>query len=460
MNSDTMTKNLTIKLLAGLLLSFVTLACAKPFTPSVPEADELVPVMFSADCATKSTGITDSSEDNIARWAVFAFGADGSRSASSSTDATPVVLHLKSGLKYTIAAVVNYPETGPGALNMQAIRTLPDLSWKVALLSDNAPGHLLMYGEDVFVPSPSEPGTAAKSKSINVTRLVSRIEVRRISVDFSSQPSLSGKALLLRRIFITNAYRTTTYGADYTYADISFDRASWYNTMGLHRGESSIAQLDNLLGDLDLDVSISDGDSYAAEHVYYAIPNPLPSGLDSRDCSLWSARCSRLVLECELDGSACYYTVTLPPMKRNVIYSAGNILITGRGASDPEATESTVDPVITYTLEITKSGGSPAGGLKIAAGSSLQLKAILRRFADGVLSETLDVTSSVSWSASSVPEGNASVNSAGVVSGINAGPAIIGAKYSPDGSPELSASVPISVITWSDDWEDDPEIEL
>jgi hypothetical protein len=147
-------------------------------------------------------------------------------------------------------------------------------------------------------------------------------------------------------------------------------------------------------------------------------------------------------------------------MKRNVIYSAGNILITGRGASDPEATDSTVDPVITYTLEITKSGGSPAGGLKIAAGSSLQLKAILRKFADGVLSETLDVTSSVSWSASSVPEGNASVNSAGVVSGINAGPAIIGAKYSPDGSPELSASVPISVITWSDDWEDDPEIEL
>ena len=460
MNSDLMTIQLKIKLLAGSLLTILAGACAKPLPFREPEKEDLVPVLFSAGCNTKTVHPDAQGESRIARWTVFAFGADGSKASGSSSRGDGLVLHLKADMPYRIAAVANYPESGPGTLNHNDIRGAGELAGKTALLSDNAPGQLMMYGEETFIPHSSGPGEPAAEKTVSVTRLVSRIEVRKISVDFSSRADLAGKTLLLRGIFITNAYRTSCYGYDYSYADLSSDRNAWYNTMGWHRGETAISELDMLLGDSELDIPIADGGSYTEEHVFYAFPNPLPSGLDSRDCSLWSPRCSRLVLECELDGSACYYTVTLPPMKRNVIYSAGNILITGRGASDPEATDSTVDPVITYTLEITKSGGSPAGGLKIAAGSSLQLKAILRKFADGVLSETLDVTSSVSWSASSVPEGNASVNSAGVVSGINAGPAIISAKYSPDGSPELSASVPISVITWSDDWEDDPEIEL
>ena len=363
-------------------------------------------------------------------------------------------------MPYRIAAVANYPESGPGTLNHNDIRGAGELSGKTALLSDNAPGQLMMYGEETFIPHSSGPGEPAAEKTVSVTRLVSRIEVRKISVDFSSRADLAGKTLLLRGIFITNAYRTSCYGHDYSYADLSSDRNAWYNTMGWHRGETAISELDMLLGDSELDIPIADGGSYTEEHVFYAFPNPIPPGLDSREIFPWSSRRTRLVIAGEIEGTIGYYTVTLPPMARNVIYSAGDILITGRGASDPEAIDSTAAPVITYTLEVTKSGGTPAVGLKIAVGGSHQLKAVLRTFADGILSDTRDVTASALWSAASSPEGNAAVSLSGLVSGLRPGPAVISAAYSPEGGPTLSASVPISVITWSDDWEDDPEIEL
>ena len=81
MNSDLMTIQLKIKLLAGSLLTILAGACAKPLPFREPEKEDLVPVLFSAGCNTKTVLPDAQGESRIARWTVFAFGADGSKAS-------------------------------------------------------------------------------------------------------------------------------------------------------------------------------------------------------------------------------------------------------------------------------------------------------------------------------------------------------------------------------------------
>lgn len=339
--------------MAGLLSG----SCAK----TLPEEDinaptgtgPLVEVVFSAldtkdQPLTRLSGISSGDEQSVGRWAVFAFDNESGWFAyATSASGSPVTLNLRAQRSYTCYGIVNYPTSGAGVFNPSSVRSASDLTGKVAYLSDNAAASLLMFGSAPVTPAVTEYDPEAGSApsvqtAISVSRLVSRIDVSGIRVDFSEKPYLAEKTFTLRHIYITNAYRTSRYGTDYSDAEISASRSSWYNTMGWHRGETAVSGIDALLSDRGINAVLTAGSPYTSSHSFYLFPNPHPKASDNHDITEWTKRSTRIILEATIDDDTVYYQITLPAMERNHIYSAQNIVIRGRGSNDPERMD--IDP--------------------------------------------------------------------------------------------------------------------
>lgn len=331
-----------------ILLGVLLLSCTKPIQSEVPgttpeQGQELVTVLFSAsgNRKTKVTAVSDAEECAIGRWSVFAFeNGSGHVRWESSADGTPLPLQLIAGRSYTCYAIVNYPITGTGAFDPSSIRNSGDLTDKIAYLGDNLKSALLMFGGTVITPV----ADATENVTINVRRLVSRIDLRGLQVDFSGKPGLESKTFTLRGVYVTNAYRTTRYGDDYTFPELSPTRSAWYNSGGWHRGESPVQSIDVLLGDRDINTVVSAGFPYTVNHSFYTFPNPTELADDIRTMTSWTRRCTRLVIEASIGSDIVYYAITVPAMVRNRIYAASNVVIRGRGSNDPE--EIDIDPEI------------------------------------------------------------------------------------------------------------------
>ena len=351
-----MKEHLTLlRLLA--LAALAAAGCAKPLPDIDPTAPTgtgpLVEVVFSASdggdgVLTRATGLTPAHEQAVGRWAVFAFDDEsGWYACATSASGTSVSISLRAGRSYTCYALVNYPVTGAGAFNPAAVKAPSDLTGKLAYLSDNALSSILMYGSVPLTPQAADydPGSGtvpSVQTTVSVSRLVSRIDVLRVGVDFSDKPHLAAKTFTLRHIYVTNTYRTTRYGSDYSYAELSASRSAWYNTMGWHRGESAEAGMDLLLGDRGIDAVLTPSAPHTVQHSFYVFPNPTPRSADHHETDEWSRRSTRIILEATSGDDTVYYQVNLPAMERNHIYSAQSIVIRGRGSNDPELMD--VDP--------------------------------------------------------------------------------------------------------------------
>lgn len=368
MNRTILTRFTKAAIAAAIL--FTAGSCAKPLDWDDPEGiydGEMVTVTFSAtgEGDTKATGITPASEKVITNWAVFAFdNSDGWFRYETSATAGDIPMKLWAGRNYTCYAIANYSTTGSGAFNPSTVRSASDLLSKVAYLGDNSVGHLMMFGSKPVTPTarpvdPLNPGGDVGSDpvTIGVARLISRIDVPEIRVDFSAKPYMAGVTFTLRAIYVTNAYRTSRYGSDYLASELSADRTAWYNSGGWHRGESAVASFDALLGDRNINTVVSASSPYQTSHSYYAFPNATTKGNDDHTMvtNFWSQRCTRIVIEATLDSDTVYYQITVPAMERNMIYSANNVVIRGRGSNDPEVID--IDPdVISVDLSVSPYG--------------------------------------------------------------------------------------------------------
>lgn len=339
-----------LQLIKKLVFLLLLLSCARPLPPLTDTPEEMgswVEVLFQAGDGTKTEVPGDVSESNISRWAVFAFDdASGWFRYATSLSASGIPLKLLVGHAYTCFAIVNYPTSGTGAFLPSTVRTPADLTDKIAYLGDNGNGSLLMFGAESVLLTDEVPTT----QTIHVTRLVSRIDVTRVAVDFSAKPELAAKTFTLKHIYITNAYRTTRYEADYSPSQLSSSRASWYNSGGWHRGEAAETGMDALLGKRDINTVITAGTPYTNRCTFYAFPNAIPLSDDTHQMDVWEKRCTRIVLEATLDGETLYYQVNVPEMARNHIYSASDIVILGRGSRDPEIIDIPDDDSLVITV--------------------------------------------------------------------------------------------------------------
>lgn len=358
-------KNLTLAAAAA-LAAMVVFSCAKPLPDDPGESFEdgvVVPFLIRTDEGTKTTGVSLSNEERLVRWTVFVFDDSGWYRWGTSTGSEVVRLTLHAGRTYRCYALVNYATSGTSAFDPESVRTESDITGKVAYLGDNATDRLMMYGGPVEITPTAtyydplgENPTEYATKIIDVKRIVSRIDVSGVSVDFSTKPVLASKTFTLKHIYVDNIYRTTRFGSDYAYGDLSATRSSWYNTGGRHRGESAVTSIDLLVEDRDVNrVLTTGGAAYSTVHSFYVFPNTTPLGSDQRQMGAWTRRCARVVLEATIDAETVYYAVTVPDMLRNHIYTAANIVIHGRGSNDPELLDYD-DDVLDVTFSVSADG--------------------------------------------------------------------------------------------------------
>ena len=304
---------------ALLLGVFLLAGCHRAALPG----EEGVDVVFSILGEETRVMGTDG-ERAVDDWTLLLYRDGRLVDAGTSVSGSSIRKKLVTG-DYTAFAVVNPPLS----FVPTGYPELSSLEAAESALVHNTPGRLVMAGSRTLsVPVP-DGGT----QRIGVDRLVCKAGIRKISVRFTD-PILAARPFILKGIYLTNCYGKSRYVDDLESADIASDAALWHNRMG-YRSESAV---NGLLAETGLSIPVTSESPHTQEHFFYYYPNPLPEALDSRS-GTWSQRRTRLVIEAEIGGQIYYYTISLPPSRRNKTYIIEEAAIRKLGSRDPEKDE-------------------------------------------------------------------------------------------------------------------------
>ncbi len=314
-------------LLAAALAAVLVSCQGLPEGPS----DGLAEVTFSLEGApTKAVGLVASNESRIDHWAIMIFNTANAAEHywKASSTAGSISCYVGAGKSYRAYAIVNYPLYGASYFDPSEVDSEDDLKYWVSDLGGNAFDALVMFGSESL-------GTVSSntSRTIGVSRLVSKVGIQKITRSFSD-PSQAARPFTIKRIYLTNVLLEGYLSRDYTSAEIASDGDFWYNALSWH-GSGTISSLDAFTADTGIGASLPNGSSYTTEHFFYAYPNALASGTDPRTGS-WSPRHTRLVIEAKIGNGTYYYSVTIPTMARNNTYIITEATVRNLGSTDPE----------------------------------------------------------------------------------------------------------------------------
>lgn len=308
------------------LVTVLLSSCAKEQVPascSTPDVKLTVSIPVS-----EMTRITDTGDEAAVDHAqVFVFREDGKTDAWTISDSRDMIIDCTAGLR-EIVAIVNAPR-------ISNIFSIEDLKEEITVLQDNNPGSLVMAGTKTVEL------TASSSVVVPVKRLVARVSIESIVPDFSLEQYRNAD------FRITGIYLTNVAG------DMHFISAGepsiWYNAME----NDSIDE--DLIKSGEMSVSLVNGTAYQTVHHFYCYPNPFSEDSFSSE---WCPRHTRLVVETELSGRICYYTMTMPVIESNHIYTVKELRITRPGSSDPELPVLPGDASFTIEVEDWEDGYS------------------------------------------------------------------------------------------------------
>jgi len=323
--------------LLSFLLAAAVLSCGKADIPEpkpailqesgTGAATGIVSVSLGGPFATTRVADPSSSVENTChRWAVWFFDQNGDSVAYGTGQAGDSIRRTVLAGRYTIVAVANYPDR----LIPEQIKRMTQITQWVSNLSDNSTGSMLMYGESSLELEKDQ----TVSRNVDVRRLVAKVGVKKVSVAFEN-PYLAAKTTRLEAIYLTNLYRTSRLGTDFTDMELSASESAWYNVMGWRPDNAANPQADALVGDLDIRVTLTPSAPHNTPHYFYAYPNAMSMDDDTHEAS-WSKRSTRLVLQVAIGNKTYYYQVQVPSMGRNRIYVADEIILKKLGSMDPE----------------------------------------------------------------------------------------------------------------------------
>ena len=301
----------------ALLFPFLLLAgCSRADLPENGTVEVVFSVLGEKTRVTSAEG-----ERAVDNWTLLLY-KDGRLAEAGTSDSGSAIKKKLAAGDYTAFAVVNPPLSFQAA----AYPELSALAGAESALRDNAPGRLVMAGSrTITVPVP-DGGT----QQIGVDRLVCKAGIRKISVQFTN-PVLAGQPFLLKAIYLTNCYGKSRYGSDLSATDILSDASCWHNRMGFQPD----GDVNELLSERGIDATLTADKPHLQEHTFYFYPNPLPETMDNQS-GTWSRRHTRLVIEAQISGRTCYYSVTLPASGRNKTYIIEEAVIRKPGSQDPE----------------------------------------------------------------------------------------------------------------------------
>lgn len=292
--------------LAAVLVS----GCDKESEPCPKCLEEMlnknnIELYVSAATVTKVADASPAAESKINRAILYVFDAATGLLNSSYSDTTGhFSLTLADG-RYDFAVLVNRTDPEPVGF--------ADLRQTVVSLGENRPGSFVMYGAATDVDIIS-----SRTLTLTARRLVSKVNYR-LAVDWEN------KAYRDREFVVKGAYMSNVAG-DALLGGEWWEPQEWYNRMFHAQSASS----DLLYGNESC--VLEDGDALSSIHTFYVLPNPC------EDChvqSVFTPRCTRLVVEARLDGETYYYPVTLPGIEPNTAYEV-NLTVRGPGMRHPE----------------------------------------------------------------------------------------------------------------------------
>jgi hypothetical protein len=275
-----------------------------PMTPQNqqqgPEPCELTVGISGA--ATRATAVSADSEAKVNNLQVFVFRGNDLDAYAAADNAKELTLSCTAGER-EVYALVNAPD-------YSAVSGRSALLAMVSQLSANSIGSFEMVGSrSVTLPQ-------ASAVSIDVSRIASRVVLKKITRSFTSE-ALQGLDFTVDAVYLINVAGSTSY-------DLTKAPETWYNIAG------KSDKLTGLLYDAPAS-TVADGDSYTPAHTFYGYPNDL------------SANTTRLVIETTLGNTKYYYPISLPAMESNKSYEIEEVTITRPGSDDPDEPVSFAD---------------------------------------------------------------------------------------------------------------------
>lgn len=281
----------------------------------------------------KSTSVAEDStgEAKVSGLQFFVF-RDGNLDAYKSVqNTTSTTISCTAGPR-TVWAFANCPD-------FSAVTTEAELRAKVSLLASNSTDSFEMSGsKDVEI-------SAGSSVDVEVSRVVSRIVLKKVTADFKSA-ALSGKTFKINSIYLVNVAAKSDYLLPSDYAPDAF-----FN-LGSNLSGTEEAKVKGLIYD-ECNSTVSGG-VYDTPHYFYAYPNP------------GTTVSTRLVIEAEIGDEKNYYPITLPALSRNNSYEINELVITRQGSDDPDVPVSFTD--VTFSITVNPWNVIPVGNVEGSEG--------------------------------------------------------------------------------------------
>ena len=260
--------------------------------------------------ATKAT--VAAAETSVSEWCLYIVNSKGDVFDAVSTSSQSVTRSLPDG-SYTAYAAVNC------GLSAGSFNTDDEINAYQCSLADET-STFSMFGSKSFTVSNGATCT------IPVYRLVAKVVINKVTVDFSSHPDYAAKTFTLDKVYLINVPGTSTLANG-----TIFVPTTWYN-----KREYSSSGVNSLVYD-NVNVTLSSGSSHSIPHIFYTYQNNRTTDSHS---TTWSARYTRLVLECSLGGVKTYYPINIvgtdSRLARNSLYTISEVIITDYGSDGPD----------------------------------------------------------------------------------------------------------------------------
>lgn len=256
---------------------------------------------------TTRAALNTEGETKINNVQIFVFNKEGGRLDSyyNGSESQQVKIRCTTGKK-RVFSIINAP-------SLSSCTDTTTLLAQTTSLSDNSLAGFVMTGQ----ASATLP--AQSPVNLSVSRITSRVCIKNISVNFTSE-GYKNLEFRINSIYMINVAGNTDYG-------VTAEPTQWYNKSGHYD-----SGMDALLYK-SINSSLTSSSPLQNEEYFYVYPNPTAS--DNSD-ETFSPRFTRLVVEATLGGTIYYYPISLPNLERNKTYTVSSLKITRPGSDNPD----------------------------------------------------------------------------------------------------------------------------
>lgn len=301
------------------------------------QGEALVSVVANTGFETKATGIKDDATDTkkVNSLQVFAFDSEGVlRAYESTTSGSSVSMKLNTGKEYTFYAVANnYGGSAWKYAGVASATSASSLASIITDLKDNAKDNLLMYSQTGVKKTIDKN---VSSVSIEVTRLVSKVQIKKIVVDFGTNTALKSKSFKIDSIYVINAAAKETFGL------APESTVTYYNQAKFISGNADALLLDKLATPFELSSSAGVAKNYETVHTFFTYGNK-------------TTKPTRLVVSCNWGGERTYYPINIAgndsALTPNCAYIINQLTIKGLGSDDPDVVPERKDFTASVTVK-------------------------------------------------------------------------------------------------------------